>query len=196
MLALDSSKVPQSLYPLFWLVGEFEGTGTLGGQFGIAESLFQQRVNWQVAGDSLEMKSSLSTYHIDQDTAEIVIDEADFIVQEGHWNVAKERPDTLTDESLFPLQVTVATSMRGIPLFETEFVGVVGNGKIELLSDKIRIDAPEVELANNLWREKYMFGYVNDRVLWVWDVAQVGDQDGLKSIASGGVGIIEEKVKE
>jgi hypothetical protein len=191
------------------LVGEWTGSGQLGGHFGIAEREFETRTRWKANGSQLDYE------------AELAVGGKVFIQETGVWKVGKERPKTLVDESTFPLdvQITVSTASSVSeektgdnssgakqavtpmgerdelkPSWSVQYVGLVGKGRIELLSDKIKLLNPLQNLGdylvNDLYRSKRMFGMVNNRVLWAWDIAligAVGAEEGLSSIAAGGM---------
>ncbi|GHT81629.1 hypothetical protein FACS1894125_2750 [Actinomycetota bacterium] len=191
MVNIDSTDIPQSLYPLAWLIGKFEGAGTVGGPFGITQSRFNQYTKWEIVGDTLMFNNEIYKTQALEGEKEIIEEKKAYIAETGVWKVSKDRPEALVDPQLFPIEVQITTTLEGVKAFRSTLLGVIGKGKIELVSDKIEILAPELDLANNLWREKYMFGYVNQRIMWVRDWAMIGDDDGLKSIASAGLWAVE-----
>jgi hypothetical protein len=184
------------------LLGEWKGTGQFGGHFGLPEGVIHCNTSWTDAGGSLDYSS------------ELVLDGATILRERGTWRVAAERPEALTDDQLFPVEVEVETEFIGAvgekeapetlgnievgplcspesafsPSWKTSYLGVIGKGKLELLSDKIELLQPDVKLGdfevNDLWRSQRMFGWVNNRILWAWDIALIGGEEP-QSVAAG-----------
>ncbi|MDR2508934.1 MAG: heme-binding beta-barrel domain-containing protein [Candidatus Ancillula sp.] len=183
----------RSVYPLAWFVGEFTGSGKLGGNFGIPDREFESSAKWVSNGEQLDYSLTLE------------VDGKPYITESGIWKIAESRPETLIDELRFPVQAEISTTWIGdgeprdgnvsTKSWTTRYVGVVGYGKMELLSDEIALHEPELELGdfavNDLFRSKRIFGWVNNRILWAWDIALIGAHSGeeneLKSIAAGGL---------
>jgi hypothetical protein len=192
-LILDTTGLEKEIYPISWLIGEWEGTGLFGGHFGLTNERFVQRASWKNAGKSLYYKSEIRETDLSE-KGDFIPGDKVLISEEGSWRVSEERPENLTDKNQFPLKIEITTSWnvdnKLIPVWKTGYDGLVGSGKIQTISEKIDIIKPDFALANNLWRSQRMFGNVNKRVLWVWEVAEHGaiaEEMGLQSIASGGL---------
>jgi hypothetical protein len=204
-MILDALKVSEKNYPLAWLIGKWKGTGQFGGVFDLESSHFVQKVVWSDSSDGITFDSTITLAHIDEN-GDFIEDPQPLIQEKGVWKISDSRPDSLTDESQFPVEAQIETSwlVKNIKndnssldkVWTTKYVGIVGSGKLEILSDEIDIHNSDLDFANNLWRSKRLFGYVNNRIMWVWDVAQIGDkidqesgENALKSIASAGIWI-------
>jgi hypothetical protein len=85
--------------------------------------------------------------------------------ESGYWRVAPERPDDLA-ESQFPVEVLMADPSGHLALY----VGTVGNGRIDLVSDLIARTATAAEVA----AAKRLYGLVNGELMWAWDLAAFG----------------------
>lgn len=208
----------RSIYPLAWFVGEFTGSGKLGGNFGVQDAEFEASTTWESAANTLKYSQTLT------------VDGKPYVSEEGVWKVAESRPETLLDELQFPIEAEISTTWHAASTpstskaaratnestrddarddaqsdaenanvnarsWTTKYVGLVGYGKAELLSDEIALHTPDGAIGdfqvNDLFRSKRIFGWVNNRILWAWDIALIGAHSGaedeLKSIAAGGL---------
>lgn len=180
MLQIDANINPK-LYPLAWFIGEFEGSGQIGGHFGLNNSEFNTKQSWVAKEDILEYTSQINSDEL-------------CICESGWFKVSDNRPSELKSDNQFPLNIEITTSVTNeknikTDLWRTQYVGLVGQGKAEILSDKIELLSPNYKIGdcfiNDLYRSKRVFGYVNSRVLWAWDLAFLGD--GLQSFLAGGL---------
>jgi hypothetical protein len=83
----------------------------------------------------------------------------------GFWRVAPERPDGLADNQ-FPVEVLMADPAGHLALY----VGSVGNGRVDLVSDLIARTSTAAEVA----AAKRLYGLVNGELMWAWDLAAFG----------------------
>jgi THAP4-like, heme-binding beta-barrel domain len=85
--------------------------------------------------------------------------------ESGYWRVAPERPEGLP-ESQFPVEVLMADPSGHLALY----VGTIGNGRVDLVSDLIARTATAAEVA----AAKRLYGLVNGELMWAWDLAAFG----------------------
>lgn len=91
----------------------------------------------------------------------------------GYWRVPPERPEGLP-EGKHPLEVLLADPAGRVTLY----IGAVGNGRVDLVSDLVArtATAAEVTASNRL------YGLVEGDLMWVWELAAFGHP--LQSYAS------------
>ena len=91
----------------------------------------------------------------------------------GYWRVPPERPDGLPEDKA-PLEVLLADPAGRVTLY----IGAIGNGRIDLVSDLVArtATAAEVTASNRL------YGLVEGDLMWVWELAAFGHP--LQSYAS------------
>ncbi|MEK8227517.1 FABP family protein [Oerskovia sp. M15] len=92
----------------------------------------------------------------------------------GYWRVSPERPDGLPEDKA-ALEVMIADPSGRMTLY----LGVTGNGRVDLSSDAIvrTSTSAEVSASNRL------YGNVQGQLMWVWELAAFGQP--LQSYASG-----------
>jgi len=91
----------------------------------------------------------------------------------GYWRVSSDRPEGLEDDK-HALEVLVADASGRI----TVYLGVAGNGRIDLASDAIA----RTSTASEVRASKRLYGLVQGRLLWVEELAAFGEP--LRSYAS------------
>ena len=85
--------------------------------------------------------------------------------ESGYWRVSTERTPDLTD-SQYPVEVLMADPAGHVAVY----VGSVGNGRIDLVSDLIARTSTAAEVA----AAKRLYGLVNGELMWAWDLAAFG----------------------
>jgi hypothetical protein len=180
-----ADELNQQLYPLSWFVNQFNGSGKLGGHFGIPDSEFISNAHWAPNANELEYTLELTT-------------PAGQIVQEqGVWEVLTDQPEQLQSSGQFAISAEITTTWTNpssatsntLPSWRTKYVGLVGNGRAELLSDRIELLNVEHALGNyhvnDLWRSRRIYGMVKSELFWAWDIAIIGNQPEMLSLVAG-----------
>ena len=181
------------VYPLAWLVGRWRGEGVVGYP-GIEETAFTQDVVFDHdGGPYLRYTSTIRLIVVPDDAASLTdADAADdeeplrtaggvvpgaetgdgasgggpvWSTESGYWRVASDRPAGLP-ENQSPVEVLMADPAGHLALY----VGSVGNGRIDLVSDLIARTATAAEVA----AAKRLYGLVNGELMWAWDLAAFG----------------------
>lgn len=186
MFDLPDGLAPEA-YPLAWLVGRWRGEGVVGYP-GIEETAFTQDVVFDHdGGPYLSYTSTIRLIVVPDDAASLTDDDGDedeplrtaggvvpgaapstgpvWSTESGFWRIAPERPDGLA-ENQFPLEVLMADPAGHLALY----VGAVGNGRIDLVSDLIARTSTAAEVA----AAKRLYGLVNGELMWAWDLAAFG----------------------
>jgi THAP4-like, heme-binding beta-barrel domain len=83
----------------------------------------------------------------------------------GYWRVPPTRPDDLP-EGKTPLEVLIADPAGRVTLY----LGVVGNGRVDLTSDLIARTSTAADVAAS----NRLYGLVEGRLMWVWEIAAFG----------------------
>jgi THAP4-like, heme-binding beta-barrel domain len=184
--ALPDGLAPEA-YPLAWLVGRWRGEGVVGYP-GIEETAFTQDVVFDHdGGPYLRYSSTIRLIVAPDDAAALASPAGDdealpiaggvvpqpghadggpvWSTESGYWRVAPERPVDLP-ENQFPLEVLLADPAGHLALY----VGTVGNGRVDLVSDLIARTATAAEVAAG----KRLYGLVNGELMWAWDLAAFG----------------------
>jgi hypothetical protein len=187
MFDLPDGLAPEA-YPLAWLVGRWRGEGVVGYP-GIEETAFTQEVVFHHdGGPYLGYTSTIRLVVVPDDAASLTTDDGDdeplrtaggvvpggaahavgpvWSTESGFWRVAPERPDDLPDTQ-FPVEVLMADPAGHLALY----VGTVGNGRIDLVSDLIARTSTAAEVA----AAKRLYGLVNGELMWAWDLAAFGE---------------------
>ncbi len=187
MFDLPDGLAPEA-YPLAWLVGRWRGQGVVGYP-GIEETAFTQDVVFSHdGGPYLSYTSTIRLVVVPDDAASLAPDaDADdeplrtaggvvpddavpatgpvWSTESGFWRVAPERPADLP-ETQYPVEVLMADPAGHLALY----VGTVGNGRIDLVSDLIARTSTAAEVA----AAKRLYGLVNGELMWAWDLAAFG----------------------
>lgn len=172
--------IPEGLapevYPMAWLLGRWRGEGVLSYP-GIEEAPFRQDVVFDHDGGPYLSYSATIRLVVVPDSPEGVespgVDGPVWATESGFWRVPPERPDDLP-EGKHPIEALLTDPAGHLSLY----VGAIGNGRIDLVSDLIArtSSAAEVTAATRL------YGYVEGDLMWAWDMAAFGEP--LQSYAS------------
>lgn len=156
------------VYPLAWLVGDWEGTGEISYP-GIPRSEARQRASFSHdGGPYLEYRSTISV--LGDDGSPTV-----WAAESGFWRVSPSTPEGLRlREGQHPVEAVLADASG----FVAVYLGAVGNGRIDLATDVMArtASAPEVGGATR------MYGLVAGELMWAWDLAAFGQE--LQSYAA------------
>lgn len=179
------------VYPLAWLVGRWRGEGVVGYP-GIEETAFTQDVEFDHdGGPYLRYTSTIRLIVVPDDAAELTGDGGTpgddgeplrtaggvvptetapdagpvWSTESGYWRISSERTPGLS-ESQFPVEVLMADPSGHVGVY----VGAVGNGRIDLVSDLIARTSTAAEVA----AAKRLYGLVNGELMWAWDLAAFG----------------------
>ncbi|GIG30325.1 FABP family protein [Cellulomonas marina] len=164
------------VYPLAWLVGRWRGPGVVGYP-GIEEAAFTQEVEFDHdGGPYLRYRSTIRLVVAPDDVAGLTSDEPEapvWTTETGYWRVPPERPDGLGADQ-HPVEVLLADASGHVGLY----VGAVGNGRVELVSDVIARSATGAEITAS----KRLYGLVQGELMWANDLAAFGQP--MQSYAS------------
>ncbi|MDM7854696.1 FABP family protein [Cellulomonas alba] len=190
------------VYPLAWLVGRWRGEGVVGYP-GVEETTFTQDVVFDhdggpylaytstirlvVAPDDAAALDAESTPDTggDPDAApapsEPDHDAPVWSTETGYWRVPPQRPDGLRDEQ-HPVEVLLADPSGHVAVY----IGAVGNGRIDLVSDVIA----RTETGAEVTAAKRLYGLVNGELMWAHDLAAFGEP--MQSYASARLSRVED----
>ena len=178
----DPEGLAPEVYPLAWLLGVWRGEGVVDYP-GIDEATFTQEVVFDHdGGPYLSYSSTIRLVEVPADPAALVDPDADvpdgavWQTESGYWRVPPERPADhgLTAEQ-HPVELLVADPSGHVGLF----VGAVGKGRVDLVSDVIARAASGADVS----AEKRLYGLVNGELMWAHDIAAFGHP--MQSYASG-----------
>ncbi|WP_298454809.1 FABP family protein [uncultured Cellulomonas sp.] len=186
------------VYPLAWLVGRWRGEGVVGYP-GIEEAAFTQEVEFDHdGGPYLRYTSTIRLIVVPDDAAELTSDADEsgdpaasgpddeplrtaggvvppqaapdagpvWSTESGYWRVSTERTPDLA-ENQFPVEVLMADPAGHVAVY----VGSVGNGRVDLVSDLVARTSTAAEVA----AAKRLYGLVNGELMWAWDLAAFGN---------------------
>jgi hypothetical protein len=158
------------VYPLAWLVGEWEGTGVVEYP-GIPSADFRQRVVFDHdGGPYLTYTSTITLLGMDGEDGTV------WSVESGFWRVAPSTPEGIELEDYqHPIEVLLADASGLLVCY----LGAVGNGRVDVAT---RFMAA-TESGPNVRGATRMYGHVNGELMWAWDLAAFGKE--LQSYASG-----------
>ncbi|MFE4464790.1 FABP family protein [Oerskovia sp. NPDC056781] len=187
-------------YPLAWLVGSWRGEGVIAYP-GIPETPFVQDVVFDHdGGPYLRYESTLRVLEAEvpetvpeawttDDAAEPPAhpsgDQTEpsteghlapgriWSTETGYWRVSPERPEGLPEDKS-AIEVMIADPSGRMTLY----LGVVGNGRVDLSSDAMMRTATSAEVTAS----NRLYGNVQGQLLWVWELAAFGQP--LQSYAS------------
>jgi hypothetical protein len=171
------------VYPLAWLVGTWRGEGVVAYP-GIEEAAFTQE--YVVASDGGPYLAYTSTIRLVEapDDASALVGDADdepappepgrvWASETGYWRVPPERPDDVPP-GRHPVELLVADPSGHVAVY----VGAVGNGRIDLVSDLVARTATGAEVSAG----RRLYGLVGGELMWAHDLAAFGHP--LQSYAS------------
>lgn len=184
----DPDGLAPEVYPLAWLVGTWRGEGVVAYP-GIDEATFSQEVViTSDGGPYLAYTSTIRLITAPADTAalEVAPEEAPpapvWQTESGYWRIPPERPTDwgLTDDQ-HPVDLLVADPSGHVALY----IGAVGKGRIDLVSDAIVRAASGADVS----AAKRLYGLVNGELMWAHDLAAFGHP--MQSYASGRLARVE-----
>ncbi|GIG21396.1 UPF0678 fatty acid-binding protein-like protein [Cellulomonas chitinilytica] len=181
----DPEGLAPEVYPLAWLVGRWHGPGVVGYP-GIDETAFTQDVVFDHdGGPYLSYTSTIRLVVAPDDAAALDEDAADddgpvWASESGYWRVPPERPDDLTDDQ-HPVELLLADPSGHVALY----VGTVGKGRIDLVSDLIARTASGADVSAG----KRLYGLVQGELMWAHDIAAFGQP--MQSYASARLARVE-----
>jgi len=181
----DPEGLAPEVYPLAWLLGVWRGEGVVDYP-GIDEATFTQEVVFDHdGGPYLSYSSTIRLVEAPADTSALEGDVPPAPVwqtESGYWRVPPQRP---TDHGLtaeqHPVEVLVADPSGRVGLY----IGAVGKGRIDLVSDAIVRAASGADVS----AEKRLYGLVNGELMWAHDIAAFGHP--MQSYASGRLSRVE-----
>ena len=180
----DPEGLAPEVYPLAWLVGTWRGEGVVDYP-GIDEATFAQEI--VIASDGgpyLSYSSTIRLVTAPSDTGALE-DEPEAPVwqtESGYWRVPPERPADwgLTAEQ-HPVELLLADPSGHVALY----IGAVGKGRIDLVSDLIARAASGADISAG----KRLYGLVEGKLMWAHDIAAFGHP--MQSYASGRLARVE-----
>lgn len=164
------------VYPLAWLVGTWRGEGVVAYP-DVEEAAFTQEI--VIGSDGGPYLGYTSTIRLveapdDPSALESGDDEAPVWASEsGYWRVPPERPDDVPTDH-HPVELLLADPSGHVAVY----VGAVGNGRIDLVSDLVARTATGAEVTAG----RRLYGLVNGELMWAHDLAAFGHP--LQSYAS------------
>ena len=190
------------VYPLAWLVGRWRGEGVVGYP-GIEESAFTQDLEiTHDGGPYLAYRTTVRLVVAPDDAASLDPDapasedpdaaptgdgagDADlgpvWTTESGYWRVPPARPEGLPEDQ-HPVELLLADPSGHVDVY----VGAVGNGRIDLVSDLIAHTATGAAVSAG----KRLYGLVNGELMWAHDLAAFGQP--MQSYASGRLSRVED----
>lgn len=188
------------VYPLAWLVGRWRGEGVVGYP-GVEESTFTQEIEIShdggpylvyrttirllVAPDDAASLDPEALGSEDPDAAPAAAGDEGlgpvWTTESGYWRVPPERPEGLADDQ-HPVELLLADPSGHVDVY----VGAVGNGRIDLVSDLIAHTATGAAVNAG----KRLYGLVNGELMWAQDLAAFGQP--MQSYASGRLSRVED----
>jgi hypothetical protein len=181
----DPEGLAPEVYPLAWLVGRWQGPGVVGYP-GIDETAFTQEVVFDHdGGPYLSYTSTIRLVVAPDDAAALEAEAADdggpvWATESGYWRVPPERPDGLTEDQ-HPVELLLADPSGHVALY----VGAVGKGRIDLVSDLIARTASGADVSAG----KRLYGLVQGELMWAHDIAAFGHP--MQSYASARLARVE-----
>lgn len=198
MIELDAS-VPSELAPLSWLIGLWEGTGVVHYTIGedVREIAFGQRLTF--THDGLPYLNYASyTWLLDDD-------HTPHVSETGYWRLSRDAhpgdvgPGMLPGVGSRPFSTAeqVETLRNDDDAFDIEVNVVHPSGVTELYLGQIkgpRIDLATDAVVRTAGAKEYsaatrIYGLVENRLLWAWDIAALGQP--LRNHSSGSLDRVE-----
>jgi hypothetical protein len=177
------------VYPLAWLVGEWRGTGVVDYP-GIPQAPFTAHLTvTNDGGPYLAYASTLRLVRVPDDAApddaapaaaddaapddaaadDAAADDAAtgpvWADERGYWRVPPERPDDLP-ATKYPVELLVADPSGHVAVY----LGAVGDGRIDLVSDLVARTATGAEVTAG----QRLYGLVGGELMWVHELAAFG----------------------
>jgi hypothetical protein len=181
----DPEGLAPEVYPLAWLVGRWQGPGVVGYP-GIDETAFTQEVVFDHdGGPYLSYTSTIRLVVAPDDAGALEAEATDddgpvWATESGYWRVPPERPDGLTEDQ-HPVELLLADPSGHVALY----VGAVGKGRIDLVSDLIARTASGADVSAG----KRLYGLVQGELMWAHDIAAFGHP--MQSYASARLARVE-----
>jgi hypothetical protein len=182
----DPEGLAPEVYPLAWLVGRWHGPGVVGYP-GIDETAFTQDVVFDHdGGPYLSYTSTIRLVVAPDDAAALDAGTGDddgpvWATESGYWRVPPERPEGLTEDQ-HPVELLLADPSGHVALY----VGAVGKGRIDLVSDLIARTASGADVSAG----KRLYGLVQGELMWAHDIAAFGQP--MQSYASARLARVEQ----
>lgn len=169
--------IPEGLapevYPIAWLLGRWEGAGMLSYP-GIEQADFRNTIVFDHDGGPYLTYTSTMTL-MGPDGEEGVI----WGVESGFWRVSPVVPEGIElAEGQHAVELVLADASGSVSVY----VGVAGDGKIQLATDLMARTASAPDVAGST----RLYGNVRGELLWAWDLAAFGHE--LQSYASAQLG--------
>ncbi len=189
------------VYPLAWLVGRWRGEGVLAYP-GVEEAAFtQELVISSDGGPYLTYSSSVRLVVAPDDLTALGSPTEDEVPaapdappqtpvehsgpvwssEVGYWRVPPE-PSVELAEGQHPVEQLVADPSGHVAIY----VGAVGNGRIDLVSDLVARTATGAEVSAG----RRLYGLVHGELMWAHDLAAFGHP--LQSYSSGRLTRVED----
>ncbi|GAB2471452.1 FABP family protein [Xylanimonas ulmi] len=167
------------VYPLAWLVGGWRGEGVIEHPAVGKRAFVNDVVFDHDGGPYLRYESTVRVLEAGPDDGTV------WSTETGYWRVSSDRPEGL-DEASHALEVLLADASGRLSLF----LGVVGNGRIDLATDFVARTAT----ASEVTAAKRVYGLVEGSLLWAEDLAAFGHP--LRSYASAQLARVETPARE
>jgi hypothetical protein len=205
MIELDSS-LPAELVPLSWLIGLWEGETIVYYEVGdeVREHRYGQRLSFTHDGLPYLNYSSY-TWSLETNAESGEVTNAAHVTETGYWRLSRPADDGDPGPGLLPgrgprpfaTAEAVETLRNADDGFDIEvslvhpggvnelYIGQVKGPRIDLATDAVVRTAA----AKDYTAATRLYGLVEGRLLWAWDIAALG-QD-LRTHASGSLSRVE-----
>ncbi len=184
------SDIPADLVPLYWLVGEWEGSGVIDYTAGDTHfsGEFSHHVSFRHDGGPFLAYSATATLLATPERPE-----QQLVAETGFWRLARPADDAAPGPGLLPAleaepERTAADVERlrsrpdgGFPLevvlshsdgVQELYLGEISGPRIDLATDAVVRSASAKQYAS----ASRMYGLVDGHLLWAWDIAAVGGE--------------------
>jgi hypothetical protein len=201
-----NSDIPAELVPLSWLIGLWEGTGVVHYTIGdeVREHEFGQRISF--SHDGLPYLNYTSyTWSLNPSASSGQAPRETHVVETGYWRLSRPAHEGDAGPAMLPgvgarpyADAEAVESLRNSdggfdievslvhPIGVSElYVGQIKGPRIDLATDAVlrTASAKEYSAATRI------YGLVEGRLLWAWDIAALG-QD-LRTHSSGSLDRVE-----
>lgn len=200
MIELDGS-LPPEIVPLSWLLGVWEGTGVVHYKVGeeTLEQQFGQRVSFSHDGLPYLNYTSYS-WLLDPSTGSgQAVGQRPYVSETGYWRLSRPIEPGETGPAMLPgigeahtpTAETVEVLRNEQGAFDLEvsivhpdgvselYIGAAAGPRIDLSTDAVL----RTSSAKPYAAATRLYGLVDKRLLWAWDIAALGQS--LRSHASG-----------